>query len=95
MGTKVRRVRILPTLHALQLGRLINMRNTDDLDVGMRMMLSRVQGFAVHVHGRDPEEAVSALGSPILPQRYLSPSSLVSATQLSLSTWRMYSQKSW
>ena len=54
---RTRPPRALPSLHALQLGRLINLHDAVDLAVGMRVMLSRVHVFAVHVHGRDAEEA--------------------------------------
>lgn len=54
--------RTLPTLHTLQFRRLINLHNTVDLAVGARVMLSRVHVFAVHVHGRDAEEANFRIG---------------------------------
>ena len=52
----------LPTLHTLQLRRLINLHDAVDLAVGMRVVLTRVHVFALHVHGRDAEEAVFRRG---------------------------------
>lgn len=48
----------LPALHPLQLRRLVNLYDTVDLAVGVRVMLPRVYVLAVHVHGRDAEEAI-------------------------------------
>ena len=50
----------LPPLHPLQFGRLINLYHAIDLAVRMSMVLARIFLFAVHVDGRDAEEA--ALG---------------------------------
>lgn len=59
MGSRprTRPSRTLPTLHTLQLRGLVDLHDTVDLAVGMGVVLSRVDVFAVHVHGRDAEEA--------------------------------------
>ena len=64
MGSRprTRPTRALPTLHALQLRRLINLHDAIDLAVGMRVILPRVYVLAVHVHGRDAEEAIFRVG---------------------------------
>lgn len=64
MGSRpwTRPSRTLPALHTLQLRRLIDLHNTVDLAVGMRVMLSRVHVLAVHVHGRYAEEAIFRTG---------------------------------
>lgn len=54
--------RTLPPLHTLQLRRLVDLHDTVDLAVGMRVVLSRVHVLAVHVHGRDAEEAALRTG---------------------------------
>ena len=53
-----RPARPLPSLHTLQLRRPVNLHDAVDLAVRMRVVLTRVHVFAVHVHGRDAEEAV-------------------------------------
>lgn len=64
MGSRprTRPSRALPALHAPQLRRLVNLHDAVDLAVGMRVVLSRVHVLAVHVHGRDAEEATSRAG---------------------------------
>ena len=52
----------LPSLYTLQLRRPINLHDAVDLAVGMRVVLTRVHVLAVHVHGRDAEEAVLRRG---------------------------------
>ena len=52
----------LPSLHTLQLRRPIELHDAVDLAVGMRVVLTRVYVFAVHVHGRDAEEVVLRRG---------------------------------
>ena len=59
---RTRPSRALPTLHALQLRRLINLHDAVDLAVGMRVMLPRIHALAVHVHGRDAKEAILRAG---------------------------------
>ena len=48
----------LPTLHALQLRRPINLHHAIDLAVRMRMVLARVYLLTIHVHSRNAKEAV-------------------------------------
>ena len=64
MGSRpwTRPSRTLPTLHTLQLRRLIDLHNAIDLAVGMPVILSRVHVLAVHVHGRYAEEAIIRTG---------------------------------
>ena len=52
----------LPSLHTLQLRRLIDLYDAVDLAVRMRVMLARINLLAVHVDGRDAEEAVFRTG---------------------------------
>lgn len=50
----------LPSLHPLQLCRLVDLHNTIDLSIGMSMILAYVLLLAIHEHGCDAE--VSRLG---------------------------------
>lgn len=52
----------LPPLHTLQLRLPINLHDTVDLAVGMRVVLARVHVLTVQVHRRDAEEAVLRRG---------------------------------
>lgn len=52
----------LPSLHALQLRRLINLYDAVDFAVRMRVILARINFLAVHVDGRDAEEAIFGTG---------------------------------
>ena len=61
----------LPSLHPLQLRRLIDLHDTIDLSVRMLVVLSRILLLTLHVHGRDAEELrlrtrEADLGAPIL-----------------------------
>lgn len=46
-----------PSVHALQLGRLVDLDDAVDLAVGVRVVLAREDVLALHVHGGDAEEA--------------------------------------
>ena len=52
----------LPSLHALQLRRLIELYDAVDLAVRMRVIPARINVLAVHVDGRDAEEAIFRSG---------------------------------
>ena len=52
----------LPPLHTLQLCRFINLYDAVDFAVRMRVVLARIDVLAIHVDGRDAEEAVFRTG---------------------------------
>ena len=52
----------LPPLHTLQLRSLVNLYDAVDLAVRMRVVLARINVLAIHVDGRDAEEAVFRTG---------------------------------